>query len=386
MIRKYHWKTAAASSSYEHIHRYSPRRRICAGITAALLGAAVFLAGCGGDAAASGSTGASGEEAAVRTTTIPDAQQLARLVIDQSETVSSAEMDSTVRMHMSIKAGEEEQGFGGEMKSYIRTILEPLTIHMVSVSDLTAEEAAPAGGTGEEEAPAGGTNGGEAPTGGTGGDESPLNMETYGEMTENGRFATYTKTGGTDSWSKTVVAVPESSSDIFNIELLQSIVSGETEASVSPATDFVDGKECYVLNTFLSGELAQSSLETASAILSEIGLSLQDLPEDLLKDTKVKTVIWVDLETGLPTKIEQDLAELGNTLFNELFKSLLSSYESSGESSTGAAQEMPAFAFHFSEYSSEIIFRSFNTVPEIIIPKEARDAEEISLTPGTGAP
>lgn len=345
--------------------------RLAAAVLASVImtAAVLSLTGCSGEgAASSGSTSSTADVAAAQPGALepvqPDARELAQTVLTQSESVKSAAMDMNVRFSLSLSAAGEENQISSAVRSLVETTTDPFATHSVSSIETDPQEAA----EDTEEA------------------ASPLTVETFGELTEDGRYAVYSKGTGEEAWSKYTVSMADASTDIFDKSLLGSIAAGETPASVSPDTDIVNGKTCYVMETALQGDLAKQSLDTAISTLSEMGMQVTDLPEDIFQDVEVAARLWIDADTGLYVKMTEDLTELGNALFNALFQTMMPAVtETAGDASTAAAQDVPEISFEFQEYAVEVLFTDYNSIDGITIPEEARAAQEVSAATGASA-
>ena len=129
-----------------------------------------------------------------------------------------------------------------------------------------------------------------------------------------------------------------------------------------------------MVETYLSGDETGEAAVTANSILAQFGYPEEMYAEDLFKDIKVPAKYWIDVETGLPVKSEQDMSQAMGRIMNSVINALASS----GEGTTGSesASGLPFdIEITSNKCVAQILYRDFNAIGEIVIPEEVRNAE-----------
>jgi hypothetical protein len=422
-------KTSQAESrSHKRFSRKAPARMIAVILTTA----AVCLSACGrtpgADPSSEGSTSAStaAEVSADRESSpaspegpadegpssqVVTAQTLVQRILDQAPSIRSLEQETNVSMDMTMAVSDNSSDLKMDVVSIAEMTLDPLVMHMTSSTKMQTNTSAEAGESEDaSQQTENGTSQSESDTPENGSAASPngndssqnIEMESYMEIGKDGQTIFYSKLPTNESWTKSTFQFDADSTDPFSQDFLRSIESGKTAASVLPETEEAEGKTCYVMDTSLEGEYIADTLQTVSSTLSQMGMPADTFQEDLFEGLSVKMRYWIDTETGLPVKIEEDLTELGEALFNAMMKDIMSKAEESangssssdtaGTAGSGSASadsaEMPPLAFTVHNYTGTIIMRNYNGVDEITIPEEvlnAKDAAEEAQTGQSGA-
>lgn len=402
-------KTSQAESrSHKRFSRKAPARMIAVILTTA----AVCLSACGrtpgADPSSEGSTSAStaaevsadGESSPASpedpadegpSSQVVTAQTLVQRILDQAPSIRSLEQETNVSMDMTMAVSDNSSDLKMDVVSIAEMTLDPLVMHMTSSTKMQTNTSAEAGESEDASQQTGnGTSQSESDTPENGSAASPngndssqnIEMESYMEMGKDGQTIFYSKLPANESWTKTSFQFDAASSDPFSQDFLRSIESGESQASVLPETEVVEEKTCYVMDTSLEGEYIADTLQTVSTTLSQMGMPADSFKEDLFEGVSVKMRYWIDAETGLPVKIEEDLTELGNALFNAMISEMASTAEASANADTSAdtadSAQMPSMEFTVHNYTGTVIMRNYNGVAEITIPEEVRNARDAS--------
>ena len=323
------------------------------------------------------------------------AQALVQRLLDQVPSIRSLEQESQVSLDTTTTLSDNSSNLKMDVTNIAEMTLDPFVMHMTSSTKMQTNTSIEASGNDTSE------SGSDASQNGN---DTPQNieMESYMEIGKDGQTIFYSKLPTNESWTKSTFQFDADSTDPFSQDFLRSIESGKTAASVLPETEEAEGKTCYVMDTSLEGEYIADTLQTVSSTLSQMGMPADTFQEDLFEGLSVKMRYWIDTETGLPVKIEEDLTELGEALFNAMMKDLMSKAEESangssssdtaGTAGSGSASadsaEMPPLAFTVHNYTGTIIMRNYNGVDEITIPEEvlnAKDAAEEAQTGQSGA-
>ena len=402
-------KTSQAESrSHKRFSRKAPARMIAVILTTA----AVCLSACGrapgADPSSEGSTSAStaaevsadGESSPASpegpadegpSSQVVTAQTLVQRILDQAPSIRSLEQETNVSMDMTMAVSDNSSDLKMDVVSIAEMTLDPLVMHMTSSTKMQTNTSAEAGESEDaSQQTENGTSQSESDTPENGSAASPngndssqnIEMESYMETGEDGQTTFYSLLPTNESWTKTTFQFAEDSTDPFSQDFLRSIESGKTSASVFPETEEAEGKICYVMDTSLEGEYIADTLQTVSTTLSQMGMPADSFKEDLFDGVTVKMRYWIDAETGLPVKIEEDLTELGNALFNAMISEMTSTAEASANADTSAdtadSAQMPPMEFTIHNYTGTIIMRNYNGVDEITIPEEVRNARDAS--------
>jgi len=278
----------------------------------------------------------------------PDVRQLARVFVEKVSAVESCEQELSLDLDMEIAAQGESIKIQLTSNTLTRFTKDPYVAKAQSTVEVKSGN----------------------------GDPILASHETYTEKTGENQYIIYNKAGEEEDagWSKTAVELPDSSTDILDHKLFEAIERGETEAALSPETETVEGKVCFMVETYLSGDETGEAAVTANAILAQFGYPEEMYAEDLFKDIKVPAKYWIDVETGLPVKSEQDMSQAMGRIMNSVINALASS----GEGTTGS-ESASGLPFNIEITSNkcvaQILYRDFNAIGEIVIPEEVRNAE-----------
>ena len=329
------------------------------------------------------------------------AQALVQRLLDQVPSIRSLEQESQVSLDTTTTLSDNSSNLKMDVTNIAEMTLNPFVMHMTSSTKMQTNTSAEAGESEDaSQQTENGTSQSESDTPENGSAASPngndssqnIEMESYMETGEDGQTTFYSLLPTNESWTKTTFQFAEDSTDPFSQDFLRSIESGKTSASVFPETEEAEGKICYVMDTSLEGEYIADTLQTVSTTLSQMGMPADSFKEDLFEGVSVKMRYWIDAETGLPVKIEEDLTELGNALFNAMISEMASTAEASANADTSAdtadSAQMPPMEFTIHNYTGTIIMRNYNGVDEITIPEEvlnAKDAAEEAQTGQSGA-
>lgn len=187
-------------------------------------------------------------------------------------------------------------------------------------------------------------------------------VESY-VVPEDGKYVTY-MSDGTDMWSKSDVDVPEME-DLNNLSMFEAVRDGEIEATMSEETETIGEQTVYRLEIVLSGNAISaylgSSLETMTSVFG-------DDYENVLTDMTVPITMYIAEGTNLPVRMEFDGTELGNKIMSYV-------------------QSFIAVSVSSFDVTSD--YRSFNEIPEIVVPEDvianaviASDTDQSGITDG----
>ena len=300
---------------------------------------------------------------------MPDVRQLAEVFVSKAETIYSCEQEINTDLDMDITVYGETRNLSFTTRTLSQTTKEPFVMKATSSVDMADEE----------------------------GNPLSITQEMYTEKTGDGLLTLYSQSGEDENaeWTKTVIEMPENTTDLLDVQLFKSIVEGKTEAVMSPETETAEGKECFVVDTYLTVEETEEAMSNAASILSQMGIPTDLYPEDMFKDLSVPTKVWIDVQTGLPVKTEQDLTEALNRIMEKLINTLIDNEaaaqaltdgtaqtEEAADGDTAAesaAQTVPDVSMKINRYSTEVIFRGYNEFEQIVIPENVRGAKTADL-------
>lgn len=172
-----------------------------------------------------------------------------------------------------------------------------------------------------------------------------MDIEAYNVL-EGGVMTTYTKM--LDQWQKLDVEAQEQDTGIYK-DMLEKIRDAYSSFSLSEKLVKVEDKDCFELKGEVSGEVLMMALNNQNS-LGDTGLE-EMLPEDMLKGLTIPCTFCVYKKEVLPAKITFDMTDA--------MKSLLA--ETGEEGSVDKAY-------------LEVIYKGFDTVKEIKVPAEAKNA------------
>ncbi|MCI6638901.1 MAG: DUF6612 family protein [Bilifractor sp.] len=193
------------------------------------------------------------------------------------------------------------------------------------------------------------------------GNSTKSKTENYMIM-EDGQLITYSNADDS-GWEKTTTKLKDSEKDklmsLYNKDLYSKIADGSQEATLEEATENVNGKAAYILDTTLEGDLLKSLfLESVNSESSEEALKLDEINwEDLSSDVR----IYIYKETKQPAKLEMDASKIGESYMKQLLAL------SAGDDTMD---------LDVNSFDVNITFDKYNKVEEITIPNEAMKAEE----------
>lgn len=275
----------------------------------------------------------------------PDAQQLAHVLLDKVKTINSVEQEMIARYKINVLIGEESSEQSVSVNSITQTVLDPLVVKMQSVAEHSNTD-------------------------------EIVKTEIYTEKTSYNEITMYLKGGEDSPWLKTTMDIPAGIEDVLNAGLFELIESGETKATVLGETEYVEGKECYVVETYLNSGNAEEAMSNVLSLLQNSGLPQISIEEGTFKEIKISTKIWIDTQSGLPVKFEQDLTDLCNALMEAMLGSLMYSATGMSDNKTDVQDELN-YKITVTDYISEIYYRRYNEIESIEIPENVISTSEV---------
>lgn len=182
-------------------------------------------------------------------------------------------------------------------------------------------------------------------------------LEMYAEKPESD-FVVYMRTKeGTDdgAWTKTTQSAAGMNTDLYSRAIYEAIADNKTDAELQEETQTIDGKECYVIDVALSGELFTDAIGAAGEAIGQSDLGAA------ADGTSAPARLYVEKETSYPVKMEVDAKEFGGAIINAVM---------------GNSVETEGVDISVENYTLESTFEDFNDIEAIEIPEEAKNASE----------
>ncbi|MGI6118072.1 MAG: DUF6612 family protein [Bilifractor sp.] len=193
------------------------------------------------------------------------------------------------------------------------------------------------------------------------GQDQSLNIEQYTEK-DNDKLVSYQTVDDGDTWTKTSADMSDEDGSFSGSSIFNSIANGDLDADLEEDTEEVEGEECYVIDTEITGDMITEILDSTG-----MGDSLGDLDTSDLEDESADTTLYISKKSSRPKKMTCDMADLGSALIS-------SALEATGASDTADV--------NIDKFTAEYVFDEFDSVDEIEIPDEAKDAEESTSASG----
>ena len=175
-----------------------------------------------------------------------------------------------------------------------------------------------------------------------------MDMESY-MAEENGKAVTYTNSMG--EWIKTETEIPDDS----QINSIESIFDSKSGFILNDKTEKVHGKEDYVLTSKISGDMM-------NALMGSMSESMDDMSGEL---------DWSKFNADITLKVDKD-TKMPVEIFMDCSKGMSEFFESAASDSDEEMQ--------INNYTLTITFTGFNDVEKIVVPEEAKTAEETDDT------
>lgn len=172
-------------------------------------------------------------------------------------------------------------------------------------------------------------------------------LELYSEETD-GKYSIYSSSDG-KTWTSTQQEMPKNE-DLYPRQVYEMIAGGDTDASLRGATEQINGKEAYVIDVTLKGELLKSAMQQANTVMNDMMEESSDG-----EDTAVPAQVYIYKDTMYPAGIAMDAEKLGNAMIRSLTRDLDSGYT-------------------VKTYQVRSTFDNFDKVEKIVVPEEIKAA------------
>lgn len=172
-------------------------------------------------------------------------------------------------------------------------------------------------------------------------------LELYSEETD-GKYSIYSSSDG-KTWTSTQQEMPKNE-DLYPRQVYEMIAGGDTDASLRGATEQINGKEAYVIDVTLKGELLKSAMQQANTVMNDMMEESSDG-----EDAAVPAQVYIYKDTMYPAGIAMDAEKLGNAMIRSLTGDLDSGYT-------------------VKTYQVRSTFDNFDKVEKIVVPEEIKAA------------
>ena len=132
-------------------------------------------------------------------------------------------------------------------------------------------------------------------------------------------------------------------------------------------TEQVNGKDAVKYEGTISNEELSEVMETAGTAdsLTQLGITEDQVVAMYSELGDLPVQVWIETESGLPVKYEMDMTDMMQKLMDKVVESM-------GEDAAGMTITMDKVFVSMS-------LSDFNAVSEIVIPEEAKNAQEMTL-------
>ncbi|MDD6716730.1 MAG: hypothetical protein PUF49_10215 [Firmicutes bacterium] len=189
------------------------------------------------------------------------------------------------------------------------------------------------------------------------GQETSSDLELYSEETD-GKYSIYSSSDG-KTWTSTQQEMPKNE-DLYPRQVYEMIAGGDTNASLRGTTEQINGKEVYVIDVTLKGDLLKSAMQQTDTVMNGMMEDSSDA-----EDAAVPAQVYIYKDTMYPAGIAMDAEELGNAMIRSL----------TGDMDAG---------YTVKTYQVRSTFDNFDKTGKITIPEEIK-AAAVSAETGTGA-
>lgn len=174
-------------------------------------------------------------------------------------------------------------------------------------------------------------------------------LELYSEETD-GKYSIYSSSDG-KTWTSTQQEMPKNE-DLYPRQVYEMIAGGDTNASLRGTTEQINGKEAYVIDVTLKGELLKSAMQQANTVMNDMMEESSDT-----EDAAVPAQVYIYKDTMYPAGIAMDAEKLGNAMIRSL----------TGDMDSG---------YSVKTYQVRSTFDNFDKVEKIVVPEEIKAAAE----------
>lgn len=210
--------------------------------------------------------------------------------------------------------------------------------------------------------------------------EVDANIKSYGEVTEDGKVATYTYTDLTDEWAFSDVMTLEDYTEMLKVaekpmsERFSSITMEEEKSELN-------GKEVYVLHVTCSGEdmdaLMGGQMDSMMSKYMGESLGSEDMDMDLsFAGMTIPAVYYVDAKTFLPIQIDMSIDDMDSFLNDAINQALDGMGETLSELGEGAEDFADEMDFAMEGTVCTMTIKNIGYGPQEIpsVPEEAKEA------------
>lgn len=153
----------------------------------------------------------------------------------------------------------------------------------------------------------------------------------------------------------------------YNAQDSMNLYLGSINSFKEAGTEQVNGKDAVKYEGTISNDELSEVMETAGTAdsLTQLGITEDQISEMYADLGDLPVQVWIESESGLPVKYEMDMTDMMQKLMDKVVETM-------GEDAAG-------MTITIDKVFVSMVLSDFDAVGEIVIPEEAKNAQEMNL-------